>query len=228
MRNRNLIILACVVMALGGFIFYVERHQPTTDEHQERVDRLFQDLDGDTVVAVELKTSHGPIRLSKTDDEWRLVEPLEYPADAAVVKTLIDTIANLDAERTLPVGEVARGDYGLDAPVLGVTLVDSQGGRFSLAVGDETPLGSNRAVLRDTDEEIILVPGFFVASLDKDVDQWRSRDVVDLLEHDLGSVEIETAEDRITVEQAGGRWLLREPLADLANSICSSKSPASL
>jgi len=217
MRSRNLIILASVALTLGVFIFFVERHQPTTDARLERVDRLFQKLDGDTVVVLELETSHGPIRLAKTDDEWRLVEPLDYPADPAVVKTLIDTIANLDAERTLSVGEVTPGDYGLDTPILGVTLVDLQGGRFSLAVGDETPLGSNRAVRRGTEDQIILVPGFFVANLDKDIDQWRSRDVVDLLEHDLGSVEIETAEDRITVEQAGGRWLLREPLADLAD-----------
>jgi len=217
MRSRNLIILAFVAVVLGVFIFFVERHQPTTDERQERVDRLFRELDGETVVALELETSHGPVRLAKTDDEWRLVEPLEYPADAAVVKTLIDAIANLDTERTLPIGEVALGDYGLDAPVLGVTLVDAQGGRFSLAVGEETPLGSNRAVLRDTGEEIIVVPGFFVASLDKDVDEWRSRDVVDLLEHDLGSVEIETAEDRIRAEQVDGLWMLREPLADLAD-----------
>jgi hypothetical protein len=217
MRSRNLIILASVAIVLGVFIYFVERHQPTTDDRLERIDRLFRELDVDTVVELELKTSHGPVRLAKTDDEWRLVEPLDYPADAAAVKALVDAVANLDAERTLPVGEVAPGNYGLDPPVLRVTLVDSHGGRFSLAIGDETPLGSNRAVLRDTGEEIILVPGFFVASLDKDVDQWRSRDVVDLLEHDLESVEIETAEDRIRVEQGDGRWMLREPLADLAD-----------
>ncbi len=217
MRSRNLIILASVAIVLGVFIYFVERHQPTTDDHLERIDRLFRELDGDTVVELELKTSHGPVRLAKTDDEWRLVEPLDYPADATAVKALVDAVANLDAERTLPVGEVAPSDYGLDAPVLRVTLVDSHGGRFSLAIGDETPLGSNRAVLRDTGEEIILVPSFFVASLDKDVDQWRSRDVVDLLEHDLESVEIETAEDRIKAEQSDGRWMLREPLADLAD-----------
>ena len=217
MRSRNLIILASVAVALGVFIFFVERHQSTTDERQKRVDRVFRELDGETVVALELETSHGPIRLAKTDDDWRLVEPLDYPADAAAVKTLVDAVANLDVERVLPIGEVALGDYGLDAPVLGVTLVDAQGGRFSLAVGEETPLGSNRAVLRDVGEEIIVVPGFFVASLDKDIDQWRSRDVVDLLEHDLESVEIETTEDRIRTEWVDGLWLLREPLADLAD-----------
>jgi Domain of unknown function (DUF4340) len=217
MRSRNLIILASLAIVLGAFIFFVERHQPTTNEREERADRVFPDLDGDAVVAMELKTSNGPVRLAKTDDEWRLVEPLDYQADAAVVKALVDAVSNLDIERTLPVGEISPADYGLDAPVLEVTLVDAQDRRFSLAVGLETPLGSNRAVKRDGGEEIILVPGFFVASLDKDVDEWRSRDVVDLLEHDLASVEIETDDDRIRVVRGDGRWLLEEPMVDLAD-----------
>lgn len=217
MRSRTLIILAMAAATLGGFIFFVERHQPTTDERQERMDKVFRNLDGASVVTIDLETSHGPVRLAKTDDDWRLVEPLDDPADAAVVKTLIDAIANLDVERTLPAGEVALADHGLDDPVLGLTLVDAQGRRFSLTVGGETPLGSNRAVIRDSGAEIIMVPGFFVASLDKDVDEWRSRDVVDLLEHDLESVEIETTEDRIRAERVDGLWLLREPVSDLAD-----------
>ena len=217
MRSRNLIILAAVVAALGAFIFFVERHRPTTEEIVERADRVFRDLDGDTVVALELETSHGPIRLAETDDEWWLVEPLDYPADATAVRGLIDAVANLDIERALPAGEVVPGDYGLDAPVLGVTLVDEQDRRFSLAVGDETPLGSNRAVQRNSDEEIILVPGHFVAGFDKDVDEWRSRDVVDLLEKDLRSVEIVTIEDRIRAVRLNERWQLEEPMVDLAD-----------
>lgn len=217
MRSRSLIILAAAAIVMGVFIFFVERHQPTTDERLERADRVFEHLDGDTIVALELETSHGPIRLAESGGEWRLMEPLSYPADTAAVNTLIDAIANLDAERTLSPAEVAPGDYGLDAPTLGLTLMDAQDRRFTLAVGDETPLGSNRAVKRDSDEEVILVPGLFVASLDKPVDQWRSRDVIDLLEHDVDSIEIETAEDLIRAQQLGGRWQLMEPLVDLAD-----------
>jgi hypothetical protein len=217
MRSRNLIILAAVAIALGAFIFFIERHQPTSDERLERADRVFPKLDGKTIVAVELETSSGPVRLAKAMDEWRLVEPMDYPADPTAIRSIVDSIANLDVERILPIGEVEFGDYGLDDPALGVVLVDSEGQRFSLAVGEETPLGSNRAVRRGTDEEIILSSGFFVANLDKDVDQWRSRDVVDLAEHDLASIEISTPDDRILAVQEDGRWQLHAPLTDLAD-----------
>jgi len=217
MQNKNVIILAVVAVALGAFIFFVERHQPTTDEVVERADRVFPKLDEETVVAVEVETSHGPVRLIQVNEEWRLIEPMDFPADATAVRSLVRAIANLDAERTIPVGEVDLSDYGLDDPALGVVLVDSEGRRFSLAVGDETPLGSNRAIRRGTDEEIVLSPDAFVTALDREIDDWRSRDVIDLLEHDLASIEVSTVEDLILIAQDDGRWQLQEPLADLAD-----------
>jgi hypothetical protein len=217
MGTRNLIILAAVVIAAACFIYFVERHQPTSDERLERADRIFGEIDGAEMASLELRTSHGPIRLVRADDNWRLVEPIDYPADASAVRSLVDAVAGLDAERTLPPDEVDMGDYGLVEPALSLVLVAEDGRRFSLDVGDETPLGSNRAVRRDADEEIVICSGAFVASLDREIDEWRSRDVVDLFEHDLSSVEIATADDRILVEKENGRWQLRTPVADLAD-----------
>ncbi len=217
MRSRNLIILAAVVLVLGAFIFFVERHRPTTNELVHQAGRVFPDLDEDEVVAVELDSSRGPIRLALIDDRWWLREPVDYPAEASTVKSLVGAIAALDAERTLSSGQVKLSDYGLDDPASGVVLVDSEGTRFALTVGDAAPLGSNRAVRRGRDEEIVMTSGAFVAALEKGVDDWRSRDVVDLPEHDLASIEISAAEDRILAEQVDGRWQLEEPLADLAD-----------
>ena len=44
MRSRSLIILAAVAIVMGVFIFFVERHQPTTDERLERADRRYRIL----------------------------------------------------------------------------------------------------------------------------------------------------------------------------------------
>ena len=109
-----------------------------------------------------------------------------------------------------------------------MTLVDSGGQRFSLAVGDATPLGSNRALRRGTDEEVVMSSDVFVIHLDKDVDQWRSRDVVDLLEHDLASIEVSTAEDRILIVQDDGRWQLQSLVSELNTLRVSEFLPVDL
>lgn len=218
MRSRSLIIIAALVVAVGAFIFFVERHQPTSDERAERADRVFDRLEPDEVTSIELRTGHGPIRLARTGERWRLTAPLDYPADTATVRTLLQALAELDTDRSLAIDEVDPGDYGLDSPTLGVVAESLDGTRFSLEVGEEMPLGSKRAVRREEDDEILLCPGAFVTHLDREVDDWRSRDVVDVLERDLASVEITTTEDRIHVVQVGESWQLNAPVADLADA----------
>ena len=218
MSSRNLIILAVVVVALGAFIFFVEQHQPTTSERLERIDRVFAEFDEDVVDTIELQTGRGSLRLEKTDDGWRLVEPLSYPADATAVRSLLQSIATLESDRALALDEVNLADHGLDTPKLSVALVDETGKRFELAVGAETPLGSKRAVRRDQDDEILLCPDTFTSSIDKEVDQWRSREVVDVRETDLASIEIATSSDLIRAVRVGGHWDLEAPVADLADA----------
>ena len=79
MSSRNLIILVVVVAALGAFIFFVERHQPTTAERLERIDRVFTELDEDAVDTIELRTGRGLLRLERIEGEWRFqtVETVE-------------------------------------------------------------------------------------------------------------------------------------------------------
>lgn len=218
MSSRNLIILGALVLAVGAFIFFVEQHQSTTIERLERADRVFAQLDESAVVAIELRTSRGLITLEKTDDEWQLVEPLAYPAEDGAVRSLIQSIVVLESERALPLDEVELSDYGLDAPILGLALVDDEGARFELAVGSETPLGSKRAVRRGGDDEVLLCSGAFVSSFDKEIDQWRSRDVVETFESELASIEVATAEDLIRVTRAGDHWQLETPVTDLADA----------
>jgi len=217
-RSRSLIIIAVLTLAVGTFIFFVERHQPTSDERAGRADRVFDQLEPDDVNSIKLQTGDGPVQLMKSGMNWRLTAPLEYPADAAAVKTLLQTLADLDSDRSLAIAEVDPGDYGLDSPIFKVVAESSDGVRFALDVGDEMPLGSKRAVRREGGDEILLVPGVFTTHLDKTVDDWRSRDVVDVLEHDLASVEITTAEDRVHVLRIGGTWQLESPVADLADA----------
>jgi hypothetical protein len=216
--RRNLIILTVVVAALGAFIFFVEQHQPTTAERLERVDRVFADVEQEAIVTIEVRSEGGSVELQKTGDRWSLVEPLDYPADPAAVRSLLQSIAALESDRVLSLDEVDPADYGLDAPQLGVALVDEAGTRFELAVGAETPLGSKRAVRRGQNDEILLCPDGFTSSIDREVDEWRSRDVVDVRETDLALIEIQTSSDLVRAVRVGDRWDLEEPVADLADA----------
>ncbi len=216
MRGRRLMVLALVVVALGAYIWFYERHQPTTGEVKERADKLLPELEKDQVKTIDITRGRDHLVLVKKNGAWRLPEPMDYPAEESAVDALLAALENLKVERSLAPGEVDPKAYGLDAPGFIVKLVTETGPAWTLEVGQEEPLGNNRAVTLDG-TTVKLVPKWFVSDLDKDLDGWRSHDVVDIFEDQVASLDIEAGKDRIEVVRDGTLWRLLEPLQDLAD-----------
>ncbi len=216
MRTGRLVILAALVLALGAFIALWERHQPTTEEATKSADKVFGALDRAEVKAVEVHNPHGDFRLAKQGDDWQLTAPVAYPADQATVGSLLSAVLDLKVDRRLAVGEVKDADYGLDKPPMSVVLETTDGARHLLAVGTEAALGGDRAVRRDSGA-ILMVPGWFTSDLDKDLDAWRSHDLVDVAADQLASIQVATPEDRLHLVREDRQWRMMEPLSDLAD-----------
>ncbi len=52
MKSKNLIILAAVVAVFAAYIFFFERHRPTSDESRRDADKVLLGLERDDVVGV--------------------------------------------------------------------------------------------------------------------------------------------------------------------------------
>ncbi len=217
MRLGRLIALAVVVLGLGAYILLVERHAPTTDEKKERQDKVFPALKRDRVTAITIEGPAGRFVLKKESGEWRLEAPVADLADESAVSSVLTSLADLRAERTLPVAEVKLADYGLAPPKLTVTLGDDQGGTFTLKFGSELPLGATRAALA-SGEKVLLVSKWVGSELERDLSRWRSTELVRLLSTDVASLSMQAADGgRVALARAGGVWTLTEPIADLAD-----------
>ncbi len=217
MRNRNLIILAAVVLAVAAYIFLFERHQPTSEEARDRAEKVLQDFDRDAVISIEIEGGNGRVRLDKTGEEWRLREPLDYPADTSKVSSTLASLANLEADRRLGADDLDPAAYGLDEPDLLVEMRTAGDEVIALAIGDEMPLGSKRALRLGEGGEIVLASGWFVNDLDREVDEWRSREVVDVSADQVASIDIEAGGDHIKAVRVNDEWKLLRPLEDLAD-----------
>lgn len=216
MRGRNLLLLAAVVVILGGYILLFERHQPTSDEARRSADRVFPGLAPEEGESVAIAGSRGRLRLERSDRVWQIVEPIEYPADAGTVDALLRSLVDLRSERRLAPGEVDLAAYALDEPGLTVVMTTASGVEHRLQVGDEAALGSLRAVTTG-DGVVRMCPSFFATDLDQGLDHWRDRDVVDLFADQVASVELVEGEDRVAIVSSGGRWRLLQPVDDLAD-----------
>jgi hypothetical protein len=217
MRSRSLLILLAVVVALGVFILMWERHQPSSDERAELSDLVLPALDPDDISEVRVEGGETTVRLVRSGEAWRLESPIKFAADPSRVNTLLTTLDNLAADRRLDLDEVQGSDYGLTEPAYRITLIGPDGEETVLAVGEETALGSNRAVQVAGEDRIAIVSGWFVSDLDRTVDDWRSRDVVDVFADQVASLEVLRGGDTIRAVRVGDQWRLLAPLTDLAD-----------
>jgi hypothetical protein len=217
-KSRNLIILALVVIAVGAYIMLFERHRPTTDEATKDAEKVFQGFDRDEVSGIVIESEAGRVRLEKVGGDWRLREPLDFAADESTVSSAIGAIENLTADRRLSAPEVDPAEYGLAAPKIKITLRMADGGESVLAIGDELPLGSNRGLQFAGGDEILVASGWFVSDFEREVDDWRSRDVIRILEDQVASIDVESGADSIRAVRLRDRWQLVRPLEDLAGS----------
>lgn len=218
MKGKNLTILVAVVVAVAAYIFFFERHRPTTDEADAQAEKVLRDLDRDQVAEIVVKTPSGEVQLHKTGEVWRLREPMDYPADESAVSTALGSLVNLEGERRLAVADIDINEYGLEPPAAAVVLRFDDGREIGFAIGEELPLGSKRTLRLDGSDEVVVTSGWFMSDLVREVDGWRSRDVVDLQADDLASVDIRTDDDIIRAVRIDDRWQLLQPLEDVADT----------
>lgn len=227
MKGKSLGILAAVVILLGAFIWFFERHQPTSDEARAYEARIFGHLNEDDVVAMNVTNAHGAFSFQRTENGWRLTQPIELDADASAVDGALSALVGLDRERDLGPDEVDPKIYGLDNPSATITLQESNGRVHTLTIGDSTPLDSERAVSIDQ-KSVILTDGKFVATLVKDLDGWRSREVCDVNLDQLAAVTVRTKNGTIEASNLAGAWNLHTPVVDRADRTHLQSLAASL
>ncbi len=143
MQIRNTLIMAVVLVLVGGFVYFYEVQGRAEREETERQEELLLHFESDQVTAVELTTSAGTLRATKVDGEWGIVAPVTIAADGAAIDSMVDRLESGKHERLISEAADDLAPYGLAEPIARVTLELSDGERAILAVGNDTPVGSN-------------------------------------------------------------------------------------
>ncbi len=215
MRLSRLIVLALVAVGLFAFIWFYERKQPTTEELRERGGKLFPTMETEKVRSLLVHNRHGEFEFKKEGDRWQLVRPVKDDANQGAVTGLISQLANLKAERTLPLSEVKLSDYGLEKPERWVEARDEGGKAYRASFGPEMPLGNNAPAITGGGE-LLFVSKWILSDLDKELASWRSTELLTFFSTDVNAVTVAGPGGRWSAARAGSTWQLTEPVSDLA------------
>ena len=130
-RPRNTLLLLLVLIALGGYLYFVER---PSQEREAEAKKLVTPQEGRASPASRSPIPTATIALEKTaEGHWRLTQPVAADADDPVVNNMLTAVAEADVSRTLDDVGDKLASYGLSA-ARGDDHADAQGGHACRAL----------------------------------------------------------------------------------------------
>jgi hypothetical protein len=114
-KNRLLLLLVVAVVAgLAGIYFQVAQSSKWSDSKTDRT--IFQNLPVNDISQIQIRSGSATVTLEKKQDEWRVAERDDYPADFAKIRDLIKTLWELKAGQEMQVGPSQLGRLKVTAP----------------------------------------------------------------------------------------------------------------
>lgn len=204
MKPRQIWFWTLLAAGLFFFIFVYQRFKPTPPSGNNRV---LPELKAADVISVQVRPAGAgslAIRAERTNHTWQLVEPLVYPARAAAIDGLLETLQSLNPATYITAAEIrnrpkADDEFGFTSAQSSIILQQA-GYRAHLLVGGLTAPGDQVFLKVVAREGVYVVGAELLKQLPRSANDWRDRVV---LHHDPARV------DRIAVTNNTRAFILQ-------------------
>jgi hypothetical protein len=211
-RERSFLILVVLGIALGAYIYFVERKRPAADAPEEKP-KVFANVQEADIEEIVVATGGETTRLKKTGDRWQITEPFAAPADREAVNNLTGNFASLERNDVVDENPSNVKDFGLDPPRadVGFRTKNSKDMRH-LHVGNRTPTGGDLYARVQGEPRVILISGFMDSVFVRSAFDLRDKSILVFDRDKTDAVEIVAGGRRVKLTHAPSEWRLAEPL----------------
>ena len=153
MKFKTTFILLLLVLAVGGYVFFVDRYKPSTAELKQTEKRVLKNFRPELITRIVIQRQikeGGTGRVTRVDYElekealgWKLVKPVNFPVNTPLVRQILDNIKKMDQHRFISGHDyenMNRDQTGLNNPEIIATFETPQTS-VVLRVGAEVPMG---------------------------------------------------------------------------------------
>ncbi len=191
-RNAKIGIAGVVLVGLGVALYYQVKKDAALGTGPSKAElpelKVPEDVDKIDIT----NGSKGEVVLEKHGDKWDVTKPVNAPANAANLKSLIDNMKDLKlVDRAVAkADDEAKKTYEL-TPDKGIHIVVMKGPDKKLDATFGKSGGLGDAMMLDGNPDILLVKGYSSWMYGRDVKEWRDREMFKLEDSNIDSFEID-------------------------------------
>ena len=210
MKGLKTLIIFIIVLLTGAYIYFYERKTPTTEERKEKEKKIF-DFKSEEVKKFSLKKGeHLIIVCEKKDEKWQMVKPLKVKANKSEIERILSRLEFLESQRKLK-EKIELGKFGLDNPKIEV-IINLKDKSLILLLGDNCPVGGNMYAMLKNREEILVVRKGIFNDLDKKIEDFRDRQVVEVDKFKTSKLLIECGGEILECRKEDEKWHITNPI----------------
>lgn len=225
MKTKTTVILLIIALALGLFIFLVERKIPTTEEQAKLGKKLFR-VESDQISRIELTRDKEKIICQRKpqSDEWEMTAPLQTRADISAIEQVLRELEFAEKKGSLkpePDKSLDLTSFGLVTPRLEMSFtIGEENITHQFKIGNETKLGNAYYLTLEGKDEVYLVDKSFYETLNKSAYDFRYKKVTDLSAGQTNKLQFVSASGGLIelTKLDINKWQVTKPITDRASS----------
>ncbi|MBR4598285.1 MAG: DUF4340 domain-containing protein [Opitutales bacterium] len=147
-----------------------------------------------TVLEISGKTIDKPRILKFENNRWRIVSPIDWPANFYALNRIRNQLEFLEKETCFDISEIEKhgqsiADYGLDDPIFTFKYGDGKNMR-ELKIGKNTPVGDKVYMQDVSNNRIVVAEKTLAENLSNDIDMLRGQNIFEIPRFEISSVSV--------------------------------------
>ncbi len=205
--------LVLVLAGLGAYIYFVDSTKPAAGV--EVKEKVFA-VEADAIREIRLTAGGETSVLQKSDDGWKLTEPVDTDADATEASSLVTNLASVEINRVVEEHASNLEPYGLATPRVTVAFT-AEGSSGELRLGNTTPTQGDVYATMGDGTKVFLVSSYLETTFDKKPFDLRDKRIVRFERDKVENVQIARGAETMTFARNGSEWTVTAPSAGRAD-----------
>lgn len=218
------VVLVTLAAVLFGFVVLVEKPIREARLH-EGTRKVFPSFNPADVRRVDVRAPGGDdIQIALTNTGWRIVKPINYPADVNRIAALVKSLIELEWKTRLSANDLkdrsnVQEEFGMSSPQLSVGI-ETTHDKFSMDVGASSAVGDEVFLQVRGGDNVYLASTDLLKAIPKDKDEWRDKTLVRFGEMSFDGLRItnQTKVVELTADLRTHLWRMQTPLQARADS----------
>lgn len=212
MKFRGLLAAVVVLAALGGLLWWSQRHKPGTTPEAPALPAILK-VDARSVTSLTLHDKGAqPMTLTPVNPAtWQITAPAAYRADSEPVSQMVAELANLVPLRVVEDKASDLSRYGLGNPSVSVDVGEKNGQSAHLLIGDKTPTGDGVYAMIPGNPHVYTLDLAAGNMFGRSLDDLRDKHLIPAHTPDVQQVEILHKGEDIAISRSPGGWQLQKP-----------------